>query len=154
LIIDTANQVGNCPRSNPVTANGAYQPFVGGFMIWHMGHDGQYTIGVFSDDGRVLDLSREYYDGSEISWSESPPTGLYQPVRGFGNVWVNSDTIRSELSWAVAEEQSYAATVQQMDVRLDTTTYIGDTYVALPSGRVLRYTALNSSNPGRWSWVD
>lgn len=154
LISDSVNQNGNCPRGNPITANGAYQPFVGGFMVWHKGHDGGYTIGVFADDGRILDLSREYYDGSEITWSESPPTGLFQPVRGFGNVWVNSETIRRELGWAVAEEQSYAVTVQQMDIRLDQTTYIGDTYVALSNGRVLRYTSPNSSNPGRWSWID
>lgn len=154
LVADPANQIGNCPMGNPVTANGAYQPFVGGFMVWHKGHDGKYTIGVFADDGRVLDLSRAYYDGREVAWSETPPSGLYQPVRGFGNVWVNSQTIRNELSWAVAEEQPYSARVQQIDVRLNAETFMGDTYVSLPDGRVLRYTAANSATPGRWSWVD
>ncbi|MEM8858747.1 MAG: LysM peptidoglycan-binding domain-containing protein [Chloroflexota bacterium] len=154
LIGDATNQLGTCPRSNPVVANGAYQPFVGGFMIWHKGHDGKYTIGVFADDGRVIDLSREYYDGGEITWGEAPPTGLYQPIRGFGHVWVNSNVVRDELSWAVANEQPYTVSVQQLDIRLDASTFIGDTYLTLPNGQVLRYTAPQSTNPGRWMWVN
>lgn len=33
------------------------------------------------------------------------PEGLYQPIRGFGKLWRENETIRNELGWAIGQEQ-------------------------------------------------
>ena len=92
--------------------------------------------------------------GAKLSGQKHPLPVYIKPIKGFGHVWVNSKTIRDELGWALSQEQPYSASVQQMDVRLDLDTIIGDTYLSLPNGQVLRYTAPQSDNPGRWAWVN
>jgi len=90
-----------CADTAPNSAQAAYQPFEGGFMIWRDG-----KIWVFDNYGThpvVIDT----YTGGPVVWSETPPDGLYQPINGFGTAWVNNDAIREGIGWATAPEQSY-----------------------------------------------
>jgi hypothetical protein len=41
-----------------------------------------------------------------------PPAGLYQPVRGFGQVWREEEGVREGLGWAITEEQGGAGLLQ------------------------------------------
>jgi hypothetical protein len=45
----------------------------------------------------------------------SPPPGLQQPVRGFGEVWRDEPDVRSRLGWATASERAYEITLQAAD---------------------------------------
>jgi hypothetical protein len=44
-----------------------------------------------------------------------PPTGFYQPVRGFGQIWRERAGVRASLGWALSEELGFTATIQQFD---------------------------------------
>jgi len=45
--------------------------------------------------------------------AEGVPNGLYQPVRGFGRVWRESQRVRQALGWATAEEMGFEAVIQE-----------------------------------------
>jgi hypothetical protein len=54
-----------------------------------------------------------------------PPDGLYQPERGFGKLWRESDTLRQELGWGVTPEFGY---VSQYEYRAGGTVDASGTY--------------------------
>jgi hypothetical protein len=43
-------------------------------------------------------------EGEPASGGETPPAGLYEPMRGFGKLWRSETSIRNTLGWAVAPE--------------------------------------------------
>jgi hypothetical protein len=99
-----------CPLEPAVTTAAAEQVFENGRMIWleHLG-----VIYVLYPNGEF----RGYYDEWSPGDPESdpqiiPPEGLYQPVRGFGNVWREQPGMRERLGWAIAPEQGFETIVQ------------------------------------------
>ena len=50
----------------------------------------------------------EFHDGDpESSPTLVPPSGLYQPLRGFGLVWRTYPDVRAGLGWATAPEAGF-----------------------------------------------
>ena len=43
----------------------------------------------------------------------APPSGLIEPIRGFGKIWRDNHFVRDSLGWAKAIESGSVATVQE-----------------------------------------
>ncbi|MBK9713968.1 MAG: hypothetical protein IPO81_22095 [Kouleothrix sp.] len=89
----------------------AYEPFERGAMLWVPG------IGSRLGNGIVV-ITRDPATGATTwrtfndTWrpeepergGETPPAGLYEPIRGFGKLWREQPDVRSALGWATAPE--------------------------------------------------
>lgn len=89
----------------------ATQQFERGQMVWvptPNSNGGGTIFVVFFDNGRNRLVSQSFYDswreGEPASGGETPPAGLVEPIRGFGKVWRENQSIRNTLGWAVAPE--------------------------------------------------
>jgi LysM repeat protein len=154
FVTDPAVQAGYCPWGEPKVAPAEWQPFEFGFMVRHKTRSGDYVIGVFGENGDLLTLETDVWNGEAISWPTAPPAGLIQPLDNFGAIWVEDDVVRDALGWATADETVYEATAQKIYIEgVNATTVWGDTYLTLPSGRVVRYTGHNGATPYRWLWI-
>ena len=104
------------PRTTPSTDIGySYQEFEHGHMFWEGGGlPEDFTITVlFPREGiEPYGLWRQYIDpwheGTPWITTEIPPprSGLVQPIRGFGGVWLNNEKIRNQLRWGIMDEIS------------------------------------------------
>jgi hypothetical protein len=108
---DIANQLG-CPLGNPPDAlsfPAAVQAFQQGDMLWVSG-----DVYVLTRTTRTYQrYSDTFIEGTDPNTStETPPEGLFVPVRGFLKVWTVNPTVRSSLGWGVNAEQGTNATVQ------------------------------------------
>jgi hypothetical protein len=103
-----------CPRDEAIATEGAEEHFEHGVMLWNQA---QRIIYVLFDDGgypRWRAYADEWEDGDLVSDPDIyPPSGYYQPVRGFGLVWRQDPTVRDRLGWAVDEEQAYRTAIQR-----------------------------------------
>lgn len=109
-----------CPAPFPqVGARMAVQPFERGAMVWvesvTPNVDGAIFVVYF--DNRRGSLVWELYsdtwrEGQPVSGGETPPPGLYEPIRGFGKLWRNNPQVRSTLGWAAGPEQAETGTLQ------------------------------------------
>jgi hypothetical protein len=100
---------GICPAGPPVQTGAKEQIFERGRMVWL---EKMRVIYVFYDE--------DGWDAFEEAWDEqgdpyddpsmTPPEALYQPCRGFGQLW--RDHVRERLGWGFAPEVSYEAVYQ------------------------------------------
>lgn len=105
---------GECPAAPPIYSPGAEQPFEHGLMLWVREQDAIYIL--FDDGGvsRWRVVIDQWDEGDPIDDpSIIPPSGFYQPVRGFGLVWRDEPEVRERLGWATALEQGYETAVQR-----------------------------------------
>jgi hypothetical protein len=118
----------------------AVQRFEHGLMIWTEWED---RIRVFFDDSTAVSLrSWAMYDNAwfegmpESDPSIVPPPGLYQPVRGFGQLWREGShratPIRELLGWAVEPEFG----IEHGAVQCDTLPKYSTCYIGDPAGTV------------------
>lgn len=143
FVTPAAVPLSTCPGQTALEADGSYQLFENGFMLWHRLRNGEYRIVAFIDDGTYIGPFEDKWDGEDIDFPENPPTGLEQPTMGFGRVWVDQSEVRERLGWATAFEDAYQATAQQLGTESGEG---GETiFVTLPDGRVISY--------GGRSWV-
>jgi hypothetical protein len=113
-------QAGICPRE-PVETYAAIQRFQRGTMIW-LQASGRYVIleetptGEEDTQGRVTYVSDPLDIVEDTSADVEAPEGLYAPVSGFGLLWRGDvrgvPGYREQLSWALAPEFGYDATLQ------------------------------------------
>lgn len=102
-----------CPAGPATFTDAAEQRFERGIMVWS-GADGVIYI-LFDDEhhSRWHMTSDRWEEGDPPSDPEIvPPSGLYQPIRGFGLIWREHPTVRERLGWAVAVEQGYQGAIQ------------------------------------------
>lgn len=86
----------------------AQQPFEHGFMIWLQPSQTIYVF--FTSYGGTSYRSYEdtFTDGDpESDPNLTPPSGLLQPIRGFGKVWRQNEELRTNLGWATAGESGF-----------------------------------------------
>lgn len=111
-----AQQLG-CPTGQPPVASqvsSASQPFERGSMIWLQGAPN--LIYALYNNGRFQRFDDTYNANADpFNGGETPPSGLREPVRGFGKVWRQYPNVRSDLGWALADETGGSATVQRFD---------------------------------------
>jgi len=108
-------QVGvGCPQTYPpfdkeMTVQTAYQPFEHGAMLWisRTTYVQEKLIYVFFNDGTLQQFDDTWREGQPASGGQTPPSGLIEPVRGFGKVWREGTgaKVRERLGWATAPEK-------------------------------------------------
>jgi hypothetical protein len=90
--------------------NAAYVAFEGGYMFWF---DGFRQIFVLFTDNSTWNVYLDEWRETDAGFDPLivPPTGFYQPTRGFGFVWRNQSDVRSRLNWSLAPETGYTTTI-------------------------------------------
>ena len=122
----------SCPLAPPSVSQGVYQTFENGHMVWVSAQDAIY---VMYDDAALprWEVWRDEFDEGEPewdpNWSPGPPNEMWQPRRGFGDLWRREQAVRDRIGWATLEwEEPYSTRVQIDEV--------GTVFVDDPSGRV------------------
>jgi hypothetical protein len=115
-----------CPSSPAIVGDGAEQHFEHGLMLWSGAEDRIYVL--FEDPGSFPDW-RIYPDEWEEGDPESdpslvPPSGMYQPRRGFGLLWREEPGVRDSLGWATDQEVAFTMSIQRTSFAKYNTTYI------------------------------
>jgi hypothetical protein len=100
-----------CPTGQAHLTWAAWQPFVGGHLIWRQDTNAAY---VFAQSGWYIVMER-WDDVSSGPSRGDPPPGLQAPTRGFGYVWSINDRIFRDLGWATTNEQGFCAWVQEFE---------------------------------------
>jgi hypothetical protein len=68
---------------------------------------------VFDDLGELRFFEDTWTDSEpEQDAPLEPPEGLFQPIRGFGKVWRESEWVRDNLGWATQAEYGHEVTFQ------------------------------------------
>ena len=99
-----------CAQAAELGGDWAIQPFERGRMYWR-GFD--RTILALLDDGRYFAFADEWQDSMPTeSCAIGAPTGLWQPIRGFGLVWCRETAVREALGWASEPERALAGAYQ------------------------------------------
>lgn len=134
----------------------AEQRFEEGRMFWLQPVDQIWVMTIDKDNHGVWSVyENTFFDGEEeVDPSIIPPEGLYQPVRGFGNLWRDNPDIREALGWALEPElghttrYEYHAGGKVVDTNGTPTYEPGPGYHIVESiyGDVFRF------NEGSWTW--
>jgi len=133
-----------CPAQPAVRTDGAEQRFQHGLMLWNRTEGRIYVL---YDDGRqpAWDIYKDEWDESKSASDPElvPPSGLYQPERGFGWLWRSRPDIRDRLGWASSTEQGYSTAVQSTSRPKNNTIYIraldGGVWELLPERNTWRH---------------
>ncbi len=132
-----ADVAGTCPLDAVQTVPGAFQTFEQGMMIWR---SDTHEILVLYPDGRYWPFADTWTDGEPDAVTETPPTGRYAPVRGFGKLWASENSgndatpLRQKVGWATAPETSYTIQVQTIAFK---NRYYAGYAISLPDGRAI-----------------
>ena len=110
-----------CPATAPIASPAAEQLFERGRMIWLASQgsiyvlwgDGQPTAPGAPPDGFLVFEDTWQPGEAERDPASAPPSGLYQPVRGFGKVWRTWPEVRDGLGWALAPEHAFDGVYQR-----------------------------------------
>lgn len=115
-----------CPQDAALETAAAEQQFEHGWMIWLEETDQIlviYNDAVFSP--RWSFFTDDWEQGMPVDDPTIvPPTGFYQPQRGFGLIWREMPSVRDRLGWAVDTEQAYTAVLQRTSYSKYNETYI------------------------------
>ncbi|HEY3229822.1 MAG TPA: serine/threonine-protein kinase [Roseiflexaceae bacterium] len=102
-----------CPYQAGQQRQIAEEPFERGWMVWVAdagGGSGEIYV-IFQDQQKKskpvvwLFYPDSWKEGDPVSGGETPPSGLYEPVRGFGKVWREQPNVRNTIGWAKAPER-------------------------------------------------
>jgi hypothetical protein len=94
----------------------AEQVFENGRMFY-LAPNSRIWVMIESEDdettGEWLVFADTWEEGTpEFDPEITPPDGLHQPIRGFGELWRNSDEIRDALGWALDPEIGHLSRYQ------------------------------------------
>lgn len=142
----TAQLLG-CPSGNPpntLQVQGAYQVFERGIMMWLDGSPSRiyalYSDGTYQQFGDTFDENVDPESGGEV-----PPTGLREPMRGFGKIWRTFAITKANLGWAISDEIADFTTVQE---------FTRGRMVYIPArGDVLALVANSDGGTGTWTSI-
>jgi serine/threonine-protein kinase len=102
-----------CPNQAGQQRQIAEEPFERGWMVWVAdlgGGSGRIYV-IFQDQQKKSKpvvwffYEDSWKDGDPVSGGETPPSGLYEPLRGFGKVWREQPSVRNTIGWAKAPER-------------------------------------------------
>lgn len=138
-----------CPTQTPITVWSAEQTFQYGYMFWRSDTNAIY---VMYSTGAWKQVQNTWVEGDpEKNADIHPPTGLYQPVRGFGKVWRDHEGANPDkvpiIGWATAEERGFHATYQAYQGGHMILTDRNVVYVLYNTGQWHGYTATQSGKP-------
>jgi len=101
------------PDTRPTATVGqiqvAEQVFEHGRMLWIQPRGQIWVmIEICQGSGRWLIFDDTFQDGEpESDPALLPPSGMYQPERGFGKLWREAGDLRQELGWGITPEFGY-----------------------------------------------
>lgn len=103
-----------CP-TEPLVSRAAEQHFEAGTMIWVEAEDAIYVLYESESVVTPWNLFEDLWDEGLPDHDPHlvPPTGLQQPVRGFGLVWREQPGVREQLGWATDGEQGFTTVMQR-----------------------------------------
>ncbi|MFH1086432.1 MAG: hypothetical protein V1772_11815, partial [Chloroflexota bacterium] len=91
----------------------ADEPFQGGLMLWRQD---ALQVYVLYNNGTWQAFADTWTSADpETDPGIVPPTGFYQPRRGFGKVWRNHVPVRTTLGWATTEERGFFGSSQAFE---------------------------------------
>jgi hypothetical protein len=126
-------QPSGCPAVTPIVSTEVQQTFERGQMIWVQQ---QLRIYVLFNDGQQpawATYPDEFKDGQpDRDPSIQPPSGFFQPIRGFGLVWRTRERVRARLGWATQAEVPTQGAYQG-----DATVDNGAMYIRAKDGNIL-----------------
>jgi hypothetical protein len=103
----TAAQLG-CPTGTAQDVPAAWESFQQGIMVWLNGE-----MLVLYNTRQFQTYPDTFVEGVDPQTSsETPPQGLFTPIRGFLKVWSGNPAVRNGLGWALNAEQGVTAKVQ------------------------------------------
>ncbi|MEO1165001.1 MAG: hypothetical protein AAFV98_14530 [Chloroflexota bacterium] len=103
-----ASQLG-CPVGAVTSIPAAWQNFQTGIMVWLNGE----ILVLYNNNNTALSVTDTWVDGVDPQNStETPPAGLFTPIRGFLKVWDTTAGVRDGLGWATTGENGTTASVQ------------------------------------------
>ncbi len=135
---------GTCPAAEASIGTAVAQAFERGQMIWIGAQKKIYVL--FADNAKPgwSVYTDDYIDGSPVrDDSISPPTGLDQPIRGFGLVWRMKPNVRERLGWARGAETAFEGAYQADSAATPDTMY----YLRGRDGAVYALSAKS----GKWT---
>jgi hypothetical protein len=110
----TLIQLIGCPTGMPLLVNSASQNYEHGVMFWLQGPPP--VIYALLGSGRFQRYDDTYNSNTDpFSGGENPPSGLKEPVRGFGKVWRSNPDVRGGLGWATSDEGGSKSPIQLFD---------------------------------------
>jgi hypothetical protein len=102
-------QIG-CSLGSALPYPAAVQTFERGTMVY-VGTS-PAAIYVLYNTGSFVRYPDTFVDGVDpVSGGETPPAGLFEPIRGFGKVWRSDTAVRNGLGWATQPESGTTATL-------------------------------------------
>ena len=106
---DVRDRLG-CPVELETSTWSAEESFIGGYTFWR---GDLRLIYALYNDGTWQSFVDTWNEG-DLEWDSTivPPSGYYQPKRGFGKVWREQAGVRDKLSWATTEERGLNASWQ------------------------------------------
>ncbi len=114
-------QFNGFPSVGPFDVQTSFEPFENGWMLWVSmyappGEELRQTIFVLLPDGSYQAFD-DHFDPSvdPFSGGETPPTGLFEPILGFGKLWRENAEVRELLGWATAPEAGAPGQVQPFE---------------------------------------
>jgi len=132
----------------------AEQVFEHGNLFWLEPIDQIWVISTNAEGNQVWEIYEDTFEDGMLEVDEDlqpPISGLYQPVRGFGQLWRENSSVQEQLGWALAEEVGYTTNYQYHyggTVSADNVFTQGPGYhlVQSISGDMYRF------NEGIWTW--
>lgn len=101
-----------CPLAPSAVVWSAWQPFQRGDMLWRRDTDAAY---VFYQGSGWSQLADRWNEGIPVRSRGAAPPGLQAPVRGFGYVWGEYETIHQGLGWALDKEKGFCTLIQEFE---------------------------------------
>lgn len=114
-----------CPAGAPTSSQSSFQQFQNGFMIWVGSQDSIYVLYISEGQPRWQVYNDNFIEGSpEYDPTYNAPPYVWQPRRGFGNIWRDYPQVRNRLGWTLHEwEIPYTSLLQ---IAQDSTIYLSD----------------------------
>jgi hypothetical protein len=108
----TVSQRLGCPTAGEtILVQSAEQNFERGYMFWD--GDSRRVFVFLTANNTWRSYPDTWVEGSPPAEVLTPPAGLYQPVRGFGKVWLEQPEVRNALGWATNQERLISGAVWQ-----------------------------------------
>ncbi|MGI8586366.1 MAG: zf-HC2 domain-containing protein [Chloroflexia bacterium] len=103
-----------CPVGSAASLGASVtEPFQSGLMVWN---GDRKLIYVFDSSEMIWQSYPDTWEeGDPSGGNETPPAGLFAPIRGFGKIWREQPNVRTRLGWATAPETASHATLQTFD---------------------------------------
>jgi len=103
-------------------------------MVWRSQPDDFWIL--LNDGSFFYYHSTTVTEFSDNPIDDTPPSGLFSPVSGFGRVWGNTNMIQDRIGWGLAPEQGYDAQMQHNQAIINgTITQV--IYMSLPDGSTI-----------------